>query len=111
MQAQEQRAAAGPPAIDPRVRERTDAVEVGVASATCPFCNTEIEGRLYPSNPEAFARFYAESARTFGWPDLTPEQRAAGGQVIAHPNCPMLQQTVMLPYVELDEGGEEEASA
>lgn len=106
-QQQAQREAAGPPAIDPRVRERTESVEVGTASATCPFCQIEIEGRLYPSNPEAFARFYAESARAFGWPELTDEQRAAGGQVIAHPNCPMLQQTVMLPYVMFTE---EEAS-
>jgi hypothetical protein len=94
--------ATAPSQVAPGVREVTE-VTTDEATATCPFCNTDITGRLYPSNPQAFARFYAESARAFGWPELTPEQLAAGGQVIAHPHCPMLQQTVMLPYVQFEE--------
>jgi hypothetical protein len=83
------------------VRELTD-VNVDEATATCPFCNVEITGRLYPADAQRFALSYAESARAFGWPELTPEQAAAGGQVIPHPHCPMLQQTIMLPYVQME---------
>lgn len=103
-EAQQQRAArqTAPSGPAPGVAERTE-VTVQEATAQCPFCNAEITGRLYPAAPDAFARFYAESARAFGWPELSDEQKAAGGQVIPHPNCPMLQQTVMLPYIEFVE--------
>lgn len=89
--------AAGP---GPGVQER---VELSEATAPCPHCGVDITGRTYPASPEAFAVFYSESAKVFGWPDLTPEQKAAGGQSIPHPNCPVLQRTIMLPVVEFAE--------
>lgn len=81
----------------PGVQER---VELSEATSPCPFCGVEITGRTYPASPEAYVLFYSESAKAFGWPELTPEQRAAGGQSIPHPNCPVKQQTIMLPVVD-----------
>lgn len=83
------------------MQERTETI--GEGSATCPFCQVEISGRLYPANAEGFARAYDESARVFGWPPLDAQQAAAGGQIVMHPNCPAIQRTITLPYVQFEE--------
>lgn len=93
-QARREQLATGPA---PGVQERTETIAEG--SATCPFCQAEISGRLYPADGAGFARAYDESARVFGWPELDEQQKAAGGQVVPHPNCPVIQRTLMLPYI------------
>lgn len=97
-QAEARRQPVGPA---PGVQERTETVNEG--EATCPFCQQQIQGRLYPADGPGFARAYDESARVFGWPALDAQTAAAGGQIIMHPNCPMIQRTITLPYVQFEE--------